>query len=203
MLSRADPVFAAIAAFKWWRSAEARLAERLAKHVSVAVLDSFEVTIVLIRGGNVGPHNTEASRRKAYTALSIHMPSFELMKNAAADPTAQNLNSLPELLLGGGVPIWKDGVLVGSTGVSGAGGGQNDHDVAQRAVEALGFPIRKQQPSCARGARPGSNTSVSRRSTNLTTRHWASAASGLRRPDSSTVDRTREPSCGETAARTR
>ena len=59
-------------------------------------------------------------------------------------PTVNNLNTLPELLLlGGGVPIWKDGELVGSIGVSGAGGGENDHNVAKRAAENLGFTIVK------------------------------------------------------------
>ncbi|MEO6917317.1 MAG: heme-binding protein, partial [Chitinophagaceae bacterium] len=94
------------------------------KNVSVAVLNSSGVIILLLKGDNVGPHNTEASRRKAYTALSTKTPSFDLMQKAAADSTAKNLNTLPELLLlGGGVPIWKDGELVGSLGVSGAGGG--------------------------------------------------------------------------------
>lgn len=66
------------------------------------------------------------------------------MQKAAADPTAQNLNTLPELLLlGGGVPIWKDGQLVGGLGVPGAGGGENDHNVARKAVEGLGSTISK------------------------------------------------------------
>lgn len=66
------------------------------------------------------------------------------MQKAAAGSTAQNLNSLPELLLlGGGMPILKDGELVGSIGVSVAGGGENEHKVAQKAVENLGFTIKK------------------------------------------------------------
>lgn len=125
---------------------QARLeAQKLDKTVSVAVLNSSGVTILLLKGDNVGPHNTEASRRKAYTALSTKTASLELMQKAAADSTAQNLNTLPELLLlGGGVPIWKDGALVGSIGVSGAGSGQNDHNVAQKAVVVLGFAIKSQ-----------------------------------------------------------
>ena len=120
-------------------------AQKLDKNVSVAVLNASGVTLLLLKGDNVGPHNTEASRRKAYTALSTKTPSFELMQKAAADPSAQNLNTLPELLLlGGGVPIWKDGELVGSIGVSGAGGGENDHNVARQAAESLGFTIKKQ-----------------------------------------------------------
>lgn len=119
-------------------------AQKVDKNVSIAVLNSSGVTILLLKGDNVGPHNTEASRRKAYTAVSTKTPSFELMQKAAADVTAQNLNTLPELLLlAGGVPIWKDGELVGGLGVSGAGGGQTDHNVAQKAVENLGFSIKK------------------------------------------------------------
>lgn len=119
-------------------------AQKFGKNVSVAVLNNSGVTILLIKGDNVGPHNTEASRRKAYTALSTKTPTFELMQKAAADSTAHNLNSLPELLLlGGGMPVWKDGELVGSIGVSGAGGGESDNKVAQRAVEILGFTIKK------------------------------------------------------------
>ncbi len=120
-------------------------AQKLDKNVSVAVLNASGVTLLLLKGDNVGPHNTEASRRKAYTALSTKIPSFELMQKAASDPTAQNLNTLPELLLlGGGVPIWKDGELVGSIGVSGAGGGESDHNVAQKAAESIGFTIKRQ-----------------------------------------------------------
>lgn len=122
-------------------------AQKLDKNVSVAVLNSSGVTILLLKGDHVGPHNSEASRRKAYTALSTKTPSLELMRNADKNPTAQNLNTLPELLLlGGGVPIWKDGQLVGSIGVSGAGGGEEDHNVAKKAAEDLGFMIKPEDP---------------------------------------------------------
>ena len=82
-------------------------AQKLDKNVSVAVVNSSGVTILLLKGDNVGPHNTEASRRKAYTSVSTKTPSFELMEKAALDATAKNLNTLPELLLlGGGVPVF-------------------------------------------------------------------------------------------------
>ena len=119
-------------------------AQNLDKNVSVAVVNSSGVTILLLKGDNVGPHNTEASRRKAYTSVSTKTPSFELMEKAALDATAKNLNTLPELLLlGGGVPVFKDGQLVGSLGVSGGGGGENDHNIAKKAAENLGFTIKK------------------------------------------------------------
>lgn len=118
-------------------------AQKLNKKVSVAVLNSSGVTILLLKGDNVGPHNTEASRRKAYTSVSTKTASYELMQNAALSVDAKNLNTMPELLLlGGGSPIFKDGVLVGSIGVSGGGGSENDHSISQKAVENLGFKTR-------------------------------------------------------------
>lgn len=118
--------------------------QKLNKNVSIAILNSSGVTLLLLKGDFVGPHNTEASRRKAYTALSTKTPSLELMRNVADSGDAKNLNTLPELLLlGGGVPIWKDGVLIGSIGVSGGGGGENDHNIAKNATENLGFKINK------------------------------------------------------------
>lgn len=115
------------------------------KNVSIAVLNSSGVVLLLLKADHVGPHNTEASRRKAFTSLSTKTPSLELMRRAEVSEDAKNLNTLPELLLpGGGVPVWKDGDLVGSLGVSGGGGGENDHNIAVKAVESLKFKISKE-----------------------------------------------------------
>lgn len=66
------------------------------------------------------------------------------MRNAAESKDAQNLNTMPELLLlGGGVPIWKDGQLVGSIGVSGGGGAENDNNIATKATQNLGFQTKQ------------------------------------------------------------
>lgn len=120
-------------------------ASKLGKNVSVAVLNSSGVVLLLLKADHVGPHNTEASRRKAFTSFSTKSASWVLMKNAASSEGAKNLNTLPELLLlGGGVPIWKDGELVGSLGVSGGGGGENDHNIAVKAVQSLEFKIIKE-----------------------------------------------------------
>lgn len=68
---------------------------------------------------------------------------MELMRNAAANKDAQNLNTVSDLLLlAGGMPIWKDGQLIGSIGVSGGGIVENDNNIAQKAVENLGFQTR-------------------------------------------------------------
>lgn len=109
-----------------------RTADSLHKNVTVVVLDASGEILMVTRGKGVGPHNTEAARRKAYTALSTKTATLLLMRNAKANPDAQNLNTLPELLLlSGGVPLWYRGNVVGSIGVAGGGSAQNDDLIAQ------------------------------------------------------------------------
>ena len=114
-----------------------RTADSLHKNVTVVVLDASGEILMITRGEGVGPHNTEAARRKAYTALSTKTATLLLMRNAKANPDAQNLNTLPELLLlSGGVPIWFGGNLIGSIGVAGGGSAQND-DLIAKSVSIL------------------------------------------------------------------
>lgn len=109
-------------------------AVELDKNVSMAVLDASGNVILIIRGDNVGIHNTEAARRKAYTALSTKTPTLELLQNANSNPLTANLNTLPELLLlSGGSPIWYKGNVVGSIGVAGGGSPENDDLIAKSA----------------------------------------------------------------------
>ncbi len=109
-------------------------AATLGHQVSVAVVDASGQTILLMQGDGVGPHNTEAARRKAYTALSTKTPTLLLGRNARANPDTQNLANLPELLLlGGGVPLRYQGQVIGAVGVAGGGGAEND-DLIGRAA---------------------------------------------------------------------
>jgi uncharacterized protein GlcG (DUF336 family) len=120
-------------------------AELLDKKVSIAVLDASGTIVLLMRGDGVGPHNTEAARRKAYTALSTKTPTLLLLRNAASNPDTENLNTLPELiLLSGGVPIWYKGNIIGSIGVAGGGSAENDDLIAKSAIlTEIGFTTSK------------------------------------------------------------
>lgn len=114
------------------------------KQVSVAVVDVNGQVILINRGDGVGPHNSEASRRKAFTALSTKTGTLLLAKNAKANPVSENLAHLPELLLlGGGVPLYYKGHLVGAIGVSGGGSPENDDNIA-RAARISEFDIKAQ-----------------------------------------------------------
>ena len=109
-------------------------ASALGKDVSVAVLDAGGQTIVLSRGDRVGIHNTEAARRKAFTAASTKTATLILARNARSNPDTKNLVSLPELLLlGGGVPLYHNGKVIGAIGIAGGGSPENDDLIGRSA----------------------------------------------------------------------
>ena len=119
------------AAFELQKQAS-EFASKLDKHVSIAILDASGTPILMTRGAGVGPHNTEAARRKAFTALSTKTPTLQLMRSAAKSLDSQNLNSLPELLLlSGGAPIYYQNNIIGSIGIAGGGSAENDDQIAQ------------------------------------------------------------------------
>ena len=89
----------------------------------------------------VGPHNLEAARKKAFTALSTKTATLILTRNAQSQPDSEHLNTVPELLLlGGGVPIVVQNKIVGSVGIAGAGGAEQDHIIAQQIANFFNNP---------------------------------------------------------------
>ena len=100
-----------------------------------AVVDRGGNLVAVQRDDNVGPHNTLAAQRKAYTALSTKTATGLLAERARSNPEAENLNTLDELLLlGGGVPLRVGDQVIGAIGVAGAGGAQIDEGCALKAI---------------------------------------------------------------------
>lgn len=99
------------------------------------VVDRGGNLIALQRGDNVGPHNTDAAVRKAFTALSTKSLTRQLATNARANPDSHNLNTVDSLLLiGGGVPLRIGADVIGAIGVGGAGGAVQDEACALKAI---------------------------------------------------------------------
>lgn len=104
----------------------------------VAVVDKGGNLVALQRDDNVGPHNTLAAQKKAYTALSTKSDTRELAIKAASNPETQNLNTVPHLLLlGGGVPVKSGDRVIGAVGVAGTGGPADDQHCAQEAIKQV------------------------------------------------------------------
>lgn len=110
------------------------------KMLAVAVVDRSGNLVALQRDDNVGPHNTLAAQRKAFTALSTKTATRQLAENARANPETQNLATVGELLLlGGGVPVTIGPDVIGALGVAGAGGPATDEACALAAIGQV-FP---------------------------------------------------------------
>ena len=108
--------------------------------VSVAVVDRAGVLKVLMRGDGAGPHTTNSSSKKAYTAASLRRPTSEVAELVAKTPALQGLRDIDDktLILGGGLPIEIGGEIVGAIGVGGAPGAHLDDACAQAGLDSIG-----------------------------------------------------------------
>ncbi|GGW52823.1 hypothetical protein GCM10010503_32400 [Streptomyces lucensis JCM 4490] len=107
--------------------------------VSVTVLDAGGHLLAFRRDDRAVLISGETSTRKAYTALQLNAPTADLVD--AVQPgglfhTLPTALDRPLLFIAGGVPVHRDGRLIGSLGVGG-GAPQQDHGFATTAVRAL------------------------------------------------------------------
>lgn len=110
----------------------------MSRDAVAAIVDRGGNLIALQRADNIGPHNTRAAERKAFTALSTKTSTSALAERAATDPGSRNLAHVPELLLlGGGLPIVHAGEVIGGIGVAGSGGSVSDEQCASAALATL------------------------------------------------------------------
>ncbi|MGW7523520.1 GlcG/HbpS family heme-binding protein [Streptomyces sp. NPDC054783] len=107
--------------------------------VSVTVLDAGGHLLAFRRDDRAVLISGETSTRKAYTALQLNTPTADLVE--AVQPgglfhTLPTALDRPLLFIAGGVPIHRDGRLIGAIGVGG-GAPEQDHGFATAAVRAL------------------------------------------------------------------
>lgn len=106
--------------------------------VTVAVVDRFGVTQVILRDRFAGPHTPSTASGKAWTAASFKTSTAEL--NAISQPGMMQagIRHLPgTVIIGGGLIVEAGGSLVGAVGVSGAPGGDADEACAKAGIEAI------------------------------------------------------------------
>ncbi|MEO3989198.1 GlcG/HbpS family heme-binding protein [Pseudocitrobacter cyperus] len=106
-------------------------------NVAVTVVDRAGTPLVMKKMDNAGPHTPEASRMKAWTAITTKNSSEAVMKAAQANAGAANMGDIPGLLLlAGGVPLKVGDEVVGAIGIGGAPGGHLDQACALEAIKA-------------------------------------------------------------------
>ncbi|MFF8292700.1 heme-binding protein [Streptomyces sp. NPDC016309] len=116
-----------------------RAAETAGITVAVSVLDAGGHLLAFRRDDRAVLIAGETSTRKAFTALQLDAPTADLVE--AVQPggpfhTLPTALDRPLLFIAGGVPVHRDGRLIGAIGVGG-GAPEQDHGFATTAVEAL------------------------------------------------------------------
>ncbi|GGX45189.1 GlcG/HbpS family heme-binding protein [Streptomyces chartreusis] len=114
-------------------------AEAAGVNVSVTVLDAGGHLLAFRRDDRAVLIAGETSTRKAYTALQLNAPTADLVD--AVQPgglfhTLPTALDRPLLFIAGGVPVHRDGRLIGAIGVGG-GAPDQDHGFATTAIKAL------------------------------------------------------------------
>ena len=106
--------------------------------VSVAVVDRFGITQVLLRDRFAGPHTVSTASGKAWTAATFRTSTTEL--NAISQPGMMQagIRNLPgAVIVAGGLTVEAAGSLLGAVGVSGAPGGDADETCAKAGIDAI------------------------------------------------------------------
>ncbi|MGY4915878.1 GlcG/HbpS family heme-binding protein [Streptomyces sp. 900116325] len=114
-------------------------AEAAGVAAAVSVLDAGGHLLAFRRDDRAVLIAGETSTRKAFTALQLGAPTADLVD--AVQPgglfhTLPTALDRPLLFIAGGVPVFRDGRLIGAVGVGG-GAPEQDHGFATAAVEAL------------------------------------------------------------------
>ncbi|HKJ94099.1 MAG TPA: heme-binding protein [Gammaproteobacteria bacterium] len=107
--------------------------------VSAAVVDRSGVILAQLRATDAGVHTIDSSRKKAYTAASLGVPTGQLAAMMAKNPEIEGLRDMNDeiLILGGGLPVKIDGRVVGGIGVGGAPGSSYDEACARAGLDTL------------------------------------------------------------------
>jgi uncharacterized protein GlcG (DUF336 family) len=120
-------------------TAARRAAEAADVTVSVTVLDAGGHLLAFRRDDRAVLISGETSTRKAYTALQLDTPTADLVDAVLPGGLFHTLPTAldrPLLFIAGGVPVHRDGRLVGAVGVGG-GAPDQDHSFATAAVRTL------------------------------------------------------------------
>ncbi|MFE2549914.1 heme-binding protein [Streptomyces sp. NPDC059355] len=120
-------------------SAARAAAERAGVTVSVTVLDAGGHPLAFRRDDRAVLISGETSTRKAFTALQLDAPTADLVDAVRPGGLFHTLPTAldrPLLFIAGGLPVHRNGRLIGAIGVGG-GAPDQDHGFAAAAVEAL------------------------------------------------------------------
>jgi uncharacterized protein GlcG (DUF336 family) len=105
---------------------------------TVAVVDRFGVTQVMLRDRFAGPHTPATATGKAWTAATFRSSTSQLFSVSQPGMMQAGIRNLPgAVIIAGGLVVESGGSLVGAIGVSGAPGGEADEACAKAGIDAI------------------------------------------------------------------
>lgn len=119
-------------------AAEAKAIE-IGQPMNVAVVDTGGNLVAHIRMDDAWIGSVNISINKAFTARAFNISTKELGENSQPGQQfygIQDSNHGRVMIFAGGIPLKRDGKVVGAVGVSG-GSGEQDQSVAEAAVAAF------------------------------------------------------------------
>jgi uncharacterized protein GlcG (DUF336 family) len=119
-------------------AAEKRAAE-IGQPMNIAVADSGGNLVAHVRMDGAWMGSIDISINKAWTARAFDLPTRDLASNSQSGDQFFGIHASNQgrvMIFAGGIPLKRDGKVVGAIGVSG-GSGEQDHSVAEAGAEAF------------------------------------------------------------------
>ena len=115
-------------------------AGEIGQPMNVAVVDAGGNLIAHIRMDNAWMGSVNISINKAWTSRAFDISTKDLGANSQPNDQFYGINASnggKVMIFAGGIPLKKDGKVVGAIGVSG-GSGEQDQTVAEAGADSLG-----------------------------------------------------------------
>ncbi len=114
-------------------------AEELGQPMNIAVVCAGNHLTAFERMPNAWLGSVDIAIKKAWTSRAFNISTKDLGENSQPNQQFFGINASNDgkvMIFAGGIPLMRDGKVVGAIGVSG-GSGEQDHAVAEAGVAAL------------------------------------------------------------------
>ena len=119
-------------------AAAEKKADEIGQPMNIAVADAGGNLVAHVRMDNAWLGSIDISIKKAWTSRAFDITTKDLGENSQSGDQFFGIhasNNGKVMIFAGGIPLKKDGKVVGGIGVSG-GSGEQDHSVAEAGVAA-------------------------------------------------------------------
>ncbi len=120
-------------------AAAEKKAEEIGHPMNVAVVDAGGNLVAFERMENAWLGSIDISQKKAWTSRAFDITTKDLGANSQSGDQFFGIHASNDgkvMIFAGGIPLKREGKVVGAIGVSG-GSGEQDHAVAEAGVAAL------------------------------------------------------------------